>query len=122
MKHARARLTASIHLAGQGSGTTEDYASGTGRKLRRLFRDAQWTPVGIRAVMWRGFTVITCPCCIPIWLAVLSGTTVGALLSKNLFVTVVLFLALFALCFWKAIRSYDPQPESTVHIDHQGTR
>ena len=68
-----------------------------------------WNARRMRAVAWRGLAVVTCPCCIPIWLAILSGTAVGALLSRNLVATVVLFLVLFSFVFWKALRSYDSQ-------------
>ena len=63
----------------------------------------------VRAVIWRGLTLLTCPCCIPIWIAVLSGTAAGALLSENIFLTVAAFLPLFLYCFWKAVRSYDSE-------------
>jgi len=121
MRNARASLTGSIHVPGHVSGRTE-HGERIARRLGKPLNRPQWTLDRMRAVMWRGLTLITCPCCIPIWLAVLSGTAVGALLSRNLFITVVLFLALFALCFWKAIRSYDARPDNTVHGDDHGTR
>jgi len=61
----------------------------------------------VRAVVWRALTVLTCPCCIPIWVAVLSGTAAGALLTRNIGVTIVLFAVLFLLSAWKALRTYD---------------
>ena len=60
-----------------------------------------------RAVIWRGLTLLTCPCCIPIWIWVLSGTAAGALLTKNIYLTIAVFFVLFLCCAWKALRSYD---------------
>jgi len=74
----------------------------------------------VRAVIWRCLTLLTCPCCIPIWLAVLSGTAAGALLTRNIFITVALFLILFLFCFWKALRSYDSDPDSPPKGDPDG--
>ena len=76
------------------------------RKESTLSRRQHWAPSRIRAVTWRALTVLTCPCCIPIWLAVLSGTAIGAMLSRNLFLTVALLLGLFLYCLRKALRSY----------------
>ena len=58
-------------------------------------------------MIWSGLTLATCPCCIPLWIILLSGTAAGALLSKNLYVTVAVFLILFLFCGWKALRSYN---------------
>ena len=73
----------------------------------KLFRLQYWAPARVRAVAWRALTVLTCPCCIPVWLWLLSGTALGALVSRNLFVAVALFLLLFFYCLRKALRSYD---------------
>jgi hypothetical protein len=35
------------------------------------------------------------------------GSAAGALLTKNIFLTVAIFLVLFVFCSWKALRSYD---------------
>ncbi|MEO6075005.1 MAG: hypothetical protein ABIP67_17435 [Burkholderiales bacterium] len=69
-----------------------------------------------RAVVWRGLTLLTCPCCIPIWIWVLSGTAAGALLSKNLYVTIAVFFVLFLWCAWKAFRSYGRDDDA--HDNH----
>jgi len=60
-----------------------------------------------RSAFWGGLTLLTCPCCIPIWIALLSGTAAGALLTKNIYATVVVFLVPFLFFLWKAMRSYD---------------
>ena len=90
MKRARASLTGLPHMPEDTPGITEHASGGTSRNTGEFPSQEPWTPARVRAVMWRGLTIITCPCCIPIWLAVLSGTVIGALLSKNIFITVAL--------------------------------
>jgi len=92
---------------GASSFRTENGSSGG-----TIFNWQYWAPSRIRAIAWRALTVIACPCCIPIWVWVLSGTAIGALLSRNLILTGVLYLVFFSYCFVKALRSYD-QPGST---------
>ena len=57
--------------------------------------------------IWSSLTLLTCPCCIPLWIILLSGTAAGALLSKNIYLTVAVFFILFLFCGWKALRSYN---------------
>ena len=64
-------------------------------------------PKNFRYMIWSGLTLLTCPCCIPLWIIVLSGTVAGALLSKNIYVTVAVFLILFLFSGWRALRSYN---------------
>ncbi len=64
-------------------------------------------PRNIPYMIWSGLTLATCPCCIPIWIILLSGTAAGALLSKNLYITVAVFLVLFLFSAWRALRSYN---------------
>lgn len=64
-------------------------------------------PRNIPYMIWSGLTLLTCPCCIPLWIILLSGTAAGALLSKNLYVTVAVFLVLFLFSAWRALRSYN---------------
>lgn len=63
-------------------------------------------PKNFPYMIWSALTLITCPCCIPIWIILLSGTAAGALLSRNLYVTVAVFLVLFLFFARKALRSY----------------
>ena len=58
-------------------------------------------------MVWGTLTMLTCPCCIPIWILLLSGTAVGALMSRNILVTVAVFIVPFLFFLWKALRSYD---------------
>ncbi len=61
----------------------------------------------LRSAFWGVLTVLTCPCCIPIWIAILSGTAAGALLTRNILATVTIFSVPFLFFLWKALRSYD---------------
>lgn len=76
-------------------------------------------PGKFRTVIWGSLTLLTCPCCIPLWVALLSGTAAGALLTKNIYLTVVAFLIPFLFFAWRAGRSYDrkkdPRLSSQVH-------
>ena len=113
MNHADASATGSFHGLEQNAAKTGN-ADGGGRRNRiKLLNRGNWAPSRLRAVIWRSLTLLTCPCCIPIWIALLSGTAAGALLGKNIFLTVALFLVLFVFCFWKALRSYDPKSDSS---------
>ena len=91
----------------------ENAIAGIHQNRMKLLNRENWAPGLWRAVIWRSLTVLTCPCCIPLWIALLSGTAAGALLSNNLFITVALFLVLFLVCFWKALRSYDQDSNSS---------
>ena len=64
-------------------------------------------PRNIPYLIWSGLTLATCPCCIPIWIIVLSGTAAGALLSKNIYISGAVFLVLFVFSAWRALRSYN---------------
>lgn len=57
-------------------------------------------------VIWGGLTFLTCPCCIPLWIFLLSGTAAGALLSRNVYISVAVFFIFFVFFAWKAVRSY----------------
>ena len=57
-------------------------------------------------MIWSSLAVLTCPCCIPIWVFLLSGTVAGALLTKNIYLTVAAFLVPFLFFAWRALRSY----------------
>lgn len=67
-------------------------------------KDGSWS---LRSAFWGALTVLTCPCCIPIWIAILSGTAAGALLTRNILATVAIFTVPFLFFLWKALRSYD---------------
>ena len=63
-------------------------------------------PRDLRKVIWGSLTMLTCPCCIPLWILILSGTAMGALLIKNIYWAVGLMFIPFLFFAWKAIRSY----------------
>jgi len=63
-------------------------------------------PRNIPYMMWSSLTMLTCPCCIPIWIFLLSGTAAGALLSKNIYLTVAAFLVPCLYFGWRAVRCY----------------
>lgn len=65
-------------------------------------------PAGsLRRVTWRILTLVTCPCCIPLWVALFSGTAAGALLTRNVALTIGVFAVLFLFCAWKALHTYE---------------
>ena len=64
-------------------------------------------PRNIPYMIWGSLTMLTCPCCIYLWIILLSGTAAGALLTKNIYLTVAVFLILFLFSGWRALRSYN---------------
>ena len=70
-------------------------------------------PRRIRTAIWGALTLLTCPCCIPLWILLLSGTAAGALLSRNIYLAVALFFIPFVFFAWKAIRSYGHDGDNT---------
>ena len=120
MNHADASVPGLFRSRERNTGKTGNADRGFDRNDMKLLNRANWTPSRLRAVLWRSLVLLTCPCCIPIWLAVLSGTAAGAVLSKNIFLTVALFLVLFIFCFRKAIRTYDRESDSSPKGDRDG--
>lgn len=53
--------------------------------------------------------VVTCPCHLPILLAVLAGTTAGAALSEHVGLALVAMTVLFVASAWAAIRLFRGQ-------------
>lgn len=64
-------------------------------------------PRNIPYIIWGSLTMLTCPCCIYLWIILLSGTAAGALLTKNIYLTVAVFFILFLFSGWRALRSYN---------------
>lgn len=56
--------------------------------------------------------VVTCPCHLPILLAVLGSTALGAAMSEYVGLTVLALSALFVVSAWSAVRMFsrDAQP------------
>lgn len=113
MNHADASVTGSFSCFEQNTGKARNADGRIDRNRAKFLNRGTRTPGRLPAVIWKSLTLLTCPCCIPIWIALLSGTAAGALISKNLFITVAVFLALFAFFFWKALRSYDRRENSS---------
>ena len=122
MNHANALLSGSFSGFEQNTARAWNADGGIDQNNMTTLSRGNGTPSRLRAAIWRSLTLITCPCCIPIWIVLLSGTVAGALLTKNLFFTVVLFLVAFLVCFWKALRSYDSEPDGSFKGDRDGPR
>ena len=53
--------------------------------------------------------VLTCPCHLPIWVALLTGTVAGAFLSERLdivFLLLTVFFIVFATGAWRTLRAH----------------
>lgn len=83
-------------------------------RLAMTLRKKEGSTWSLRSALWGGLTVLTCPCCIPIWIWLLSGTAIGALLTRNILATVAIFLVPFLFFLWKAIRSYESNKETVA--------
>ncbi len=51
-----------------------------------------------------GIAILACPCHLPIWLALLSGTALAGAISDHLGVAVVALTVLFIASAWAAVR------------------
>jgi mercuric ion transport protein len=49
---------------------------------------------------------LACPCHLPIWLALLSGTALGGVLSDHVGLAFAAFTILFAVSAWTAVRLF----------------
>ena len=79
------------------------------KTMTSLFRfraDGSSKPRNLRTVIWGSLTMITCPCCVPLWIVLLSGTAAGAMLRENIYWAVGFFFIPFVFFAWKAMRSY----------------
>ena len=59
--------------------------------------------------------VVTCPCHLPIWLALLSGTALAGVISDRMGFAFVALTLLFVVSAWAAVRMFsregrDPRP------------
>lgn len=50
--------------------------------------------------------VLTCPCHLPIWIALLGSTAVGALLTRHTGVAALAFTVLFVVSAWASFRLF----------------
>jgi len=58
-----------------------------------------------RGILWGVLAVITCPCHLPVFAVLLSGTALGVLIQENFAVTLGLLLVLFLLSVRAAMRA-----------------
>ena len=58
-----------------------------------------------RGILWGVLAVITCPCHLPVFAVLLSGTALGVLIQEHFAVTLVLLLVLFLLSVRAAMRA-----------------
>lgn len=63
-----------------------------------LSRGPRW-----RTWMWGTLAVLTCPCHLPILLALLSGTVAGAFVADHVGVALLVLLVLFVLALLNAL-------------------
>ena len=50
--------------------------------------------------------LLTCPCHLPLWFAVLGGTAVGAAFARHPGLALLALTVLFALSAWSALRLF----------------
>jgi len=60
----------------------------------------------IGAYMFAALALVTCPCHLPIWLALLAGTTAGAYLGEHWVIAALGLTTLFALSVTKALHAF----------------
>ena len=56
-----------------------------------------------------GVAILACPCHLPIWLALLSGTALAGAISDHMGVAVAALTALFIASAWAALRLFARQ-------------
>lgn len=63
-----------------------------------------------RAYAWGVLAVLTCPCHLPILVAVLAGTTAGAFIGEHWGITALALIGLFALSMARLLRAFRAGP------------
>ena len=63
----------------------------------------------ISAYLFTALAVVSCPCHLPLLLALLAGTTAGATLSQHWGLAALALTALFVLSVARALRGVDNQ-------------
>ena len=61
-------------------------------------------PPGGKGYLHLAIAAVTCPCHIPIYLAILGGTAVGALLQENLLLFILALTVIFFLALRKGLK------------------
>ena len=60
-----------------------------------------------------GSAVLTCPCHIPIYIAIFGGTAVGAFLMENLALSFAILTVYFAFALLLGLKYLKPRPEES---------
>ncbi|MGD9810223.1 MAG: broad-spectrum mercury transporter MerE [Sphingobium sp.] len=63
-------------------------------------------PSRTRAYIWSALAVLTCPCHLPLLLALFAGSSFVAALGANWIIAVVVLAGLFLLCLSRALRAF----------------
>lgn len=61
----------------------------------------------VRGYVWGVLAALTCPCHLPVLALLLSGTTVGALITRHMGLAVVVGVALFGTFVTLAMRAFN---------------
>lgn len=60
----------------------------------------------ITSYLFAALALVTCPCHLPIWIAVLAGTTAGAFLSEHWVISALALTGLFVLSLTRLLRVF----------------
>ena len=60
----------------------------------------------IGSYLFAALALVTCPCHLPIWIAVLAGTTAGAFLSEHWVISALALTGLFVLSLARVLRVF----------------
>jgi len=60
----------------------------------------------IDSYLFAALALVTCPCHLPIWIAVLAGTTAGAFLSEHWIISALALTGLFVLSLARVLRGF----------------
>ena len=68
-------------------------------------------PQTLKGYVSLGIATLTCPCHVPIFLAVLGGTAAGAFLSDNLLLFILGLTAIFLLTLFRGLKVINKKTE-----------
>lgn len=82
-------------------------------------------PTQARSPEWKGYlhltvAALTCPCHVPIYLAIFGGTALGAVLQENLLLFILALTGVFALALRKGLQLAKAKGESDTTNTQQG--
>lgn len=63
-------------------------------------------PHRVTAYLFTALALVTCPCHLPIWLALLAGTTAGGYLSEHWGIAALALTGLFVLSLTRVLRFF----------------